>query len=185
MTRWSLTLSLLCLMAWVGLHASPTGDATEEPRFTAKNELVRPEGYREWVFIGASLGMGYNENNGAPREERFHNLYLKPSAYQHYKKTGQFPEKTIIAMEVVSAGSQASINKQGRFEDRFTGLEASVKDSSRFPNGWAYFNFTGPNQTLVATAPAFPKEACWDCHNQHGATDNVFTQFYPMLRKSK
>jgi hypothetical protein len=184
MARWSLTVGLFCLLAWAGLQAFPAGDLTGEPRFTAKDELVRPEGYREWVFVGASLGMGYNEA-GSSHEQRFHNLYLLPSAYQQYKKTGQFPEKTIIAMEVVSAGSAASINKQGHFEDRFTGLEASVKDSSRFPNGWAYFNFTAPNETLAATAKAFPKEACWDCHNQHGATDNVFTQFYPMLRRAK
>ncbi len=185
MRQWVPTIGLICLLAWAGLRASPPEAEAEEPRFSPKNELLRPEGYREWIFVGASLGMSYSEAGSASREPRFHNLYLHPKAYQHYKRTGQFPERTILVMETLSAGSQTSINRQGHFEDRFTGLEAAVKDSSRFPGHWAYFNFTGPNQTLSPAAAAFPKEACWDCHHQHGETDNVFTQFYPVLRRSK
>jgi hypothetical protein len=180
MRQWLSVAVVLCLAAWVALEASPPG--ADEPRFTPQNELIRPEGYREWIFIGASLGMSYEQ--GRAREQRFHNLYLHPRAYQEYKQTGRFPEKTLIVMEVASAGSQASINRQGQFEDRFVGVEAAVKDSSRFPESWAYFNFTRPGQSLAPSARAFPKEACWDCHRQHGATDNVFTQFYPVLRET-
>jgi hypothetical protein len=185
-SRWVPTLPLfallvICLLAWAGVRAAPAG-AGDEPRFTAKNELVRPEGHREWIFIGATLGMSYSED-AAMRDPSFHNLYLKPAAYQEYKRTGRFPEKTIIVMETLSAGSQASINRQGHFEDRLVGLEAAVKDSSRFPEGWAYFSFS-QGDGLAATARAFPKQACWDCHHQHAATDNVFTQFYPVLRRA-
>ena len=182
MRRWFFALGILCLLAWAGLRASPPDRAGEEPRFTTEKELVRPKGYREWIFVGASLAMSYSENVQASREPRFHNLYLHPRAYQEYKRTGRFPEKTIIVMEVLTPGSQASINRQGHFEDRSLGIEAAVKDSSRFPEGWAYFNFIRPGPTPAPTAKAFPKEACWDCHNQHGQTDNVFTQFYPVLR---
>ncbi|HYM11467.1 MAG TPA: cytochrome P460 family protein [Bryobacterales bacterium] len=180
-TRPLAALLVLCLLAWAGVRPAPAG-AGDEPRFTPQKELVRPEGHREWIFIGATLGMSYSED--APTHEpTFHNLYLKPAAYQEYKRTGRFPEKTIIVMETLSAGSQASINRQGHFEDRPVGLEAAVKDSSRFPEGWAYFNFT-QGDGLAATARAFPKQLCWDCHHQHGATDNVFTQFYPVLRRA-
>lgn len=172
---------VLCVLAWAGVRAAPPG-GSDEPRFTSQNELVRPEGHREWIFIGATLGMSYSED--APKHEpAFHNLYLKPAAYQEYKRSGRFPEKTIIVMETLSAGSQASINRRGHFEDRVIGLEAAVKDSSRFPEGWAYFSFSRDNG-LAATARAFPKQACWECHHQHGATDNVFTQFYPVLRRT-
>lgn len=183
MKRWLATVALACLLAWAGLVALPPGGAGEEPRFTAQNELVRPQGYREWVFVGASLGMSYNET---PRKEpHFHNIYLHPRAYREYKQTGRFPEGTILAMEVLTPGSQASINRQGQFEDRSLGVEAAVRDSSRFPEGWAYFNFIRPGQTAAPTARAFPKEACWDCHKAHAETDNVFTQFYPVLRRAK
>jgi hypothetical protein len=35
---------------------------------------------------------------------------------------------------------------------------------------------------MKASAEPFPKAACYDCHAEHGATDHVFTQFYPLLR---
>ena len=169
----------LCLPSLIAAQSNA------EPRFTAKNELIRPEGYREWVFVGASLGMSYDEETGKPKHPKFHNVYIHPDAYQHFKKTGGFPERTILAMEVFTAGSQASINRQGSFEDRSVGLEAAVKDSSRFEESWAYFSFTESEGKFAATAAAFPKDRCWSCHNEHAANGNVFTQFYPVLRSGK
>ena len=166
----------LCLPTAIAAQSSP------EPRFTPNNELVCPEGYREWIFVGASLAMSYDEDTGKQKHPKFHNIYIHPGAYQHFKKTGGFPERTILAMEVFTAGSQASINRQGNFEDEPVGLEAAVKDSSRFEESWAYFSFTEPEGKIAATAAAFPKDRCWSCHNEHAANDNVFTQFYPILR---
>ncbi len=181
MHRWGLAVTALCLLAWAGVRAAAPEQGPEEPRFTSQNELLRPENYREWIFAGASLGMSYSDK---PRERpTFHNVYLHPRAYQEYKRSGRFPERTILAMEVLTPGSQASINRQGQFEDRSLGVEAAVKDSSRFPEGWAYFNFIGPGGRALPTAKAFAKEACWNCHQEHGQTDNVFTQFYPVLRR--
>ena len=156
----------------------------EEPRFNAANELIRPSGYRQWVFVGSSLGMSYQE--GQPRlDPKFHNIYLKPSVYQHFQKTGGFPEGTILVMEVATAASQSSINRHGQFQDRFVGIEAAVKDSARFPEKWAYFSFIGDDGKPKETAKAFPQDACWSCHNEHASTDNVFTQFYPVLRQGE
>ena len=153
-----------------------------EPRFTRDNELIRPENYRKWIFIGASLGMSYDDD-GDSSSKRFHNIYIKPSAYEAFQRTGGFPEKTVLVMEMLTAGSQSSINRQGHFEDKFAGLEAAVKDSSRFPESWAYFSFSVPNTgPPKAKAAAFPQKRCWSCHKEHAATDNVFSQFYPILR---
>ena len=181
--RWGAAAVLVCLLAAaVTAWPQPAGDG--EPRFNAHNELLRPEGYREWIFVGASLGMSYGEN--PVRRSTFHNVYLHPRSYQEYKKSGQFPERTILAMEVLTPDSQSSINRQGSFEDRPVALEAAVKDSGRFPEGWAYFDFRGGGKAPfpgTATAKAFPKEVCWSCHKEHAGTDNVFTQFYPVLRR--
>jgi hypothetical protein len=181
MKPWLGLMGCLAVLAWAALVASPA-EPPDEPRFTAENELIRPEGYREWIFVGASLGMSYNEK--VPKQPTFHNVYLHPRAYREFVRTGKFPERTILAMEVLTPGSQASINRQGQFEDRSLGVEAAVKDPSRFAEGWAYFNFIRPGQLPALTAKAFPKEACWDCHHKHGETDNVFTQFYPVLRRN-
>lgn len=153
-----------------------------EPRYTSSGRLVRPEGYREWMFVGANQGMGYVEGQAKPRVN-YHNIYIQREAYRTFRDTGKFPDKTMLVMELTSVGTNASINKQGTFEDRFIGIEVALKDDSRFAEKWAYFNFIGEADKPLADAGAMRKEACWSCHNQHGAVDNVFVQFYPVLRE--
>jgi hypothetical protein len=59
-------------------------------------------------------------------------------------------------------------------------LEASVKDKSRYPEGWAYFSF---DSGAATTAKAFPDSRCRSCHLAHGEKGSVFVQLYPNLRK--
>src|SRR3954447_13052640 len=87
-----------------------------QPKFAQDNQLLRPEGYREWIFAGSSLGMGYTEGQPA-KTANFHNVYIQPEAYRAYAATGKFPDKTMLVMEVLSAGTNQSINKNGHFED--------------------------------------------------------------------
>lgn len=156
----------------------------ETPKYNEQGELIRPENYRTWVFVGASLGLSYTET---PRRDdgpgMFHNVYIQREAFDRYMETGEFPEKTILAMENFSAGSKVSINQKGYFEDKLVGFEVALKDHEQFEEGWAYFNFTQRGGDLKATAKAFPKGVCYSCHDQHAANDNVFTQFYPMLQR--
>lgn len=152
-----------------------------KPRYTEGNQLLRPEGYREWIFVAANLGMGYTEGKPSGNPS-FHNIYMQPEAYRYYKQTGRFADKTMLVMERYSAGTISSINRQGQFQDRFLGLEVALKDEQRFPEKWAYFDFSGSGDALRKQAKPFAKDACWSCHNAHGAVDNVFTQFYPALR---
>jgi len=155
-----------------------------EPRFSGDNQLARPEGYREWMFVGSNLNMGYTEGP-APTESRFHNIYIQREAFREYAATGRFPDKTVLVMEVIAAGTNASINKKGQFEDKPLGIEVALKDEKRFAEKWAYFNFIGKGGAALPEAKAFAKEACWKCHNEHAAADNVFVQFYPVLREAR
>ncbi len=106
--------------------------------FVGKDRLVRPAGYREWVFVGSSLGLSYAPDPGQPRgEEMYHNVYINPAAYREYSKTGKFPEGTVMVLEMISAEVKKEPGLQGSYEKDFMSLEASVKDSSRFEGGWA------------------------------------------------
>ncbi|MBM3775122.1 MAG: cytochrome P460 [Acidobacteria bacterium] len=152
-----------------------------KPEYGGGNRLLRPGGYREWVFVGSSLGMGYKDE-AAAENPAFHHVYIQAQAYRHYARTGQFPDKTMLVMEVVAPGTNASINRRGRFGDRFVGIEVAVKDTQRFPEKWAYFDFIGDGGKPLAEATPLPQKSCWNCHRQHGEVDNVFVQFYPVLR---
>jgi len=52
-----------------------------------------------------------------------------------------------------------------------------VKDSARFPGGWAFFAFG--NGTTAKIIPL--SRDCYSCHAEHGAVDTTFVQFYPTL----
>ena len=167
--------SIVILLALAGALSSE--EKMVQPRYTEKGAMLRPTGFREWVFVGSSLGMGYSEGEDSTHPV-FHNVYIQPQAYKQFQATGTFPDKTILVMEVLSSGTNASINKTGHFEDRSVAVEAAVKDETRVAEKWAYYGF----DAALPDAKAFPKQACWSCHNQHGASDNVFAQFYPVLR---
>jgi hypothetical protein len=135
------------------------------------------------VLAGSSLGLGYSETFAANRDPgMFHNVYIPRPAYERYLRSGSFPEKTMMVMTLYAAGEKVAPSKQGYFQGDFVGMEAAVKDSERRPEGWAYYSFTRGMGTLVDSAQPFPKSACFSCHATHAGKDNVFVQFYPLLR---
>ena len=153
-----------------------------------KGELIKPEGYREWVYVGAPVTPNDMNDGKAPFPE-FHSVYIDPASYSHWKKTGKFREGTILVKELVSVGSKAAPSGSGYFMGEFIGLEATVKSSKHFPKepgNWAYFSFTTKDhKALKLTATAFPTNACAACHKASAADDMVFTQYYPVLRAAK
>ena len=181
--RFVLLASAAALWAAATLAGAPAdGGTMVKPRYAAPKELLLPEGYETWVFLGASLGLSYREEARADGLGTFHHIYMQPEAYGEYRATGRFPEGTMLVMEVHKPEQKVSINKHGYFEGERVALEVAVKDRSAFEEGWAYFDFA--NGTRKSSKP-FPRESCFNCHREHGADDNVFTQFYPVLRKLK
>ncbi len=185
------TILFLAALTITMLGAQQTQQRTA-PVFEGKATLLRPANYREWVFVGSSRGLSYAPNPPAQPPasgtgEMYHNVYIKPEAYREFAKTGKFPEGTVLAMEMASAETKREPGLQGSYEKEFIGLEVAVKDTSRFEGGWAYFNFSnGMGSSYKDKADPFPPSAgCVSCHKQNAETDNVFTQFYPVLRAAK
>ena len=57
-------------------------------------------------------------------------------------------------------------------------LEIHIKDSKRFPGNWAFFVSADGKQA----GKLMPQTAnCYSCHQDHGAVDTTFVQFYPTL----
>ena len=164
----------------------PSLDGMATPTYTATGDLILPEDYRTWIFVGASLGLSYSE--GAAEREgpgAFTNVYIQPQAYRYFMETGEFPEGTMLPMDIYRPGTRESINQAGYFEKDFLGMEVAVKDGERYEEGWAYLSFRDRAGGLRESASAFPKDRCYDCHAEHAATDNVFTQFYPVLQRGE
>ena len=147
------------------------------PRYTG-TALMRPADYREWVFLSAGLGMTYEPPSANPRPPTFGNVFVNPSSYRSFMKTGKWPDKTIFVLEFRNSDSEGSINKSGRYQTGLAAVEAEVKDS-RFPDGWAFFNFRGG----ASAEPLSAKDSasCVECHTKNTAVERTFVQFYPTL----
>jgi hypothetical protein len=157
--------------------------STAAAKFDKDGNLIRPEGYREWVYVAASVTPNDLNHGGAVFPE-FHSVYIDPASFKVYQKTGKFREGTVFAKELLSVGARKAPSGNGYFMGDFNHLEVAVKDSKRFPNEpghWAYFDFT----KTEAEAKAKPTAACNVCHEQYAADDWVFTQFYPVLGAAK
>lgn len=174
-------LALLAAAALLGMAGDATAPAgaASAPAYDASGALLRPKGYRRWVFVGASLGLSYSEGGHEDGPGDFHHVYLRPESYEAFRRTGRFPDQTVLVLELHRAAQKVSPSRHGLFEGQRIALEAAVKDAGRFPEGWAYFSF---GDGSAAAAKPFPRGDCFDCHRRHAASDNVFVQFYPVLR---
>lgn len=178
--RISATLLTLAFALSVGYGVSAQqGDG---PRYAAgTNNLLRPADYREWIFIGSSLGLDYRAPTPG-QAPGFGNVFVNPSSYRAFMQTGKWPDKTIFVLEFRASGKETIADREGRFQTTLTGIEAEVKDS-RFPDGWGFFVFNNPDAATKGSQPLSDDtvQRCIDCHSKNTAVERTFVQFYPTL----
>jgi hypothetical protein len=86
----------------------------------------------------------------------------------------------MFILEIRRSVDNVSINNGGHTQGDVVAIEASVKDSQRYPNGgWAYFSFNG--RESLAAAPLPETASCYSCHGANAAVEKTFVQFYPTL----
>lgn len=159
----------------LGILLGADGGSDSKPQYGKDGHLLRPENFREWIFLSSGLGMNYNPQAGG--HEMFTNVFVPQWAYREFVNTGKWPDKTTFVVEERGADSKASINKAGHYQTDMMGYAVEVKDSSR-PELWSYYGFTADSQDSAAA----PKQACWQCHEDHAAVEHSFVQFYPTLK---
>ncbi len=151
--------------------------------FDETGALLRPHRYREWIFIGGPVTPN-DMNGGKAAFPEFHAVYIDRPSFAEYRRTGKFPDGTLLVKELISVGSKKAASGNGYFPGDYIGLAAAVKDAKRFPNepgNWAYFSFEAGKDRAVALATA----SCNACHKANAAEDWVFTQYYPVLTSEK
>jgi len=187
----TLLIPLFLIVAGVALLTTTPAEAAGKgggaPSFDGQGQLIMPVNYRQWVFVGAPVTP--NElNNGKAAFPEFHNVYINPAAFAAYRKTGRFPDGTVLVKELASVGAKSAASGNGYFPGDFIGVAAAVKDGKRFakePGHWGYFSFMGDDGKALSKAKALPTASCNACHQQNAAEDWVFTQYYPVLRAAK
>jgi hypothetical protein len=185
-------------VAWIIAAPQVESQTATAPQYAPNGQLLAPVGFETWVFVGSNLGLAYKPDAQAMTaaeaargaQPEFHNVYINPDAYARFVASGEFPDLTVLVMEKFASVERDTkgVLATGSFNGDRVGLEVAVKNARR-PDGqatpWAYYDLTDPTDPskVRASAPAFPDQACQNCHKAHASKDNVWVQFYPTLRK--
>lgn len=171
--------------------AAPTPAA----QYTKEGAFIVPEDWRRWVHV-ATTATPNGLNGGAAPFPGMHNTYIDPVAYDHWTRTGAFPEGTVMVKELVDFvepdypdESSDQIAGRGYYPRQPIGLGIAIKDSQRFadePGGWAYFSVSATDGVVAGqSGPLQATANCNACHEASaGDTDFVFLEYYPNLRRS-
>jgi len=149
-------------------------------RFSDSDELLRPANLDEWMFLGASLGMGYNNVDFDPKSPgNFQVVLMEPSAYAYFKTNGRYANGSMFLLSFYRTEQRISIDRAGFVQGELKNFEIHLLDRSRFAEGHAFYLF-GPKDDKGAVLP--PGSPCVECHVRDGAFDGTFAQFYPAIR---
>jgi hypothetical protein len=186
-TRKGFYLSLSILASAYALAQSPAPPVPEPAdtrlrvaRIDAAGNLQKPDDLERWVFLGTSLGMGYNPGSfNAARPGQFQVVLMEPNAFQHFTKHGSFAPGSMFLLSFYDPDQRRSISQVGFVQAELTNYEIHLINDSKGDDRHAFYLF-GPKDTRGNPLP--PKNACVSCHLKHGAFDGTFAQFYPTIR---
>jgi hypothetical protein len=169
----------LLAVAAAGALAAQTGGAIQ---YTKDGSFELPADYREWVFLSSGINMTYGPNAGNAANPRFENVFVNPPAYASFMKTGMWPDRTMLVLEIRNSDSKVSINKDGRVQTSIGAIEVHVKDTAHTNNagngGWSFYAF---GKGAQEGKPFARTSDCFTCHEKNGSVDSTFVQFYPTL----
>lgn len=164
----------------------------------ANGNLHVPEGYRTaYDFLGtwaaaADRGQGSQE---------FHIVYASPGTINAYRKDGHFPDGTVLVKEVYRAATEPMTTGTISHSDKLRGWFVMMKDSSgRYTAnkpiwgdgwGWSWFDAGDPSTPSLnlplpgggVAATNDYRENCKACHEPAQATDWIYVQGYPPLKR--
>jgi len=177
---------LAALISTLPIQALPQESAAKPytlsvAQLTADGKLRKPADLANWVFLGTSLGMGYNPGSfNAARPGQFQVVLMEPSAYRHFVETGTYAPGSMFLLSFYDADTQKrSINQNGYTQADLTNYEIHLVDPAKNADGHVFYLFSAD---ATEGGPLPPGNACARCHNQHGAFNGTFAQFYPTLR---
>jgi hypothetical protein len=150
-------------------------------QLTPKGKLQKPADLDSWIFLGTSLGMGYNAGSfNAAHPGQFQVVLMEPNAYRHFVKHRRYAPGSMFLLSFYNSDQQQrSINQNGFTQADLTNYEIHVIDQTLGKEGRAFYLFDADD---TEGNPVPPGNACVRCHIDHGAFDGTFVQFYPTLR---
>jgi hypothetical protein len=145
---------------------TPVRKAASKPASTVE-EFLLPANYRTWVALSPGTP-------GMPQHYHSHmvsKIYVEPSAYEQFGQKGEWPDKTVIVLEI------RSVKQSKKGANDLAGLEAAVKDDSRFPDLWNYYG-----TVYNSNAPSPKALMARGCADSDEPLDMMLAMAFPTLR---
>lgn len=145
-------------------------------------KLQKPADLSNWVFLGTSLGMGYNPGSfNAKNPGQFQVVLMEPQAHEHFLQHGSYAPGSMFVLAFYGADTQMrSTNQRGFTQGDLTNYEIHLITEATGEDKHVFYMF-GSDDTEGTPLP--PKNNCVRCHVDHGVFDGTFAQFYPPIRK--
>jgi hypothetical protein len=157
-----------------------TDEALQIARFDPKGNLLKPADLTDWVFLGTSLGMGYNPGSfNAANPGQFQVVLMEPKAYRYFVEHGRYAPGSMFLLSFYNSDQKQSINQRGFVQADLTNYEIHLLDPSLSPDGRVFYMFDAKD---AAGRPMPAGNQCVQCHVKNGAFDGTFAQFYPTIR---
>ena len=178
----SLVLFAVCWQP--GVTAEIEGPRTETV-VDAKGNLRVPLDYRTaYQFLG-SWAVAADQGQGSTE---VHVVYAAPGTIAAYRKDGRFPDGSVLVKEVFEATTRAMTTGNVSHAKILKGWFVMMKDSKNsHPDnklwgdgwGWSWFDAAAPSKTTSTNY----KVDCQTCHVPARASDWIYVQGYPALKK--
>jgi hypothetical protein len=94
---------------------SARSQSSDDPQYAPGGDLILPNGFDTWVFVGSNVGLSYTPDAAAaasappprtPGQPQFHNVSINKAAYDYFLANGRFPERTVLVMQVFEAADK-------------------------------------------------------------------------------
>jgi hypothetical protein len=177
--------AVVALRAHGQIDRTAASGAKAEAVVDANGNLHVPDAYRtQYQFLG-SWAVAADQGQGA---KEIHVVYASPGTIGAYLKDGRFPDGAALVKEVYEAVARPMTTGTVSDADTLKGWFVMVKDNDgRFSGnklwgdgwGWSWFDASNASKTTSTDY----KVDCRSCHVPARASDWIYVDGYPPLRK--
>lgn len=177
--------AIFSMILVLSLSSANAGDNFSSYYVDNKGNISLPEDFRASMVHLGSWFVPEGDASG------FHDVYTERKTVEAYRKTGKFPDGATIVKELrASKSGNYSTGKGVNFATN--GIKQTfvmIKDKKgRFAgnpiwgDGWGWALFKPDNESINVVANY--KKDCLGCHVPAKATDWVYIEAYPTLKKN-
>jgi hypothetical protein len=178
--------AVIAIAALSSMQATVVSSASQtEAAVDAQGNLHVPRDYQTNYQQLGSWAVAADEGRGA---KQLHVVLASPGSIEAYRKDGRFPDGTVLVKEVFETATKEMTTGTVSHAEKLKGWFVMVRDGNgRYPGnalwgdgwGWSWFDAANPTKTTSTDY----RLNCKSCHVPAQATDWVYVDGYPALKR--